>query len=61
MQQQPGNGSEIARLREQIAREHEAACWGAHWACGRHRAALVYYPAYGTYRRASATSERADW
>jgi hypothetical protein len=27
MQQQPGNSSEIARLREQIAREHEAACW----------------------------------
>jgi hypothetical protein len=27
MTQRPHNYSEIARLREQIAREHEAACW----------------------------------
>jgi len=27
MQQHSGNGSEIARLREQITREHEAASW----------------------------------
>ena len=27
MPQQPNTRSEIARLREQIAREHEAACW----------------------------------
>lgn len=24
---QPGHLSEVARLREQISREHEAACW----------------------------------
>jgi hypothetical protein len=52
--------SEVARLREQIAREHQAAQWAVTGLATGNRQAPLYHSPYRTHRRPSATPRLVD-